>query len=568
MFLLVSAAALGCLALGYQLSCTALSTGDASPGLEDTPPQSPTPNPDTGQTPGSNPGSAPVPGSTPVPNPSTLAGNCPGQPDQPSSGQLGRPVLRTSFGTGGGWFGSPQALDVNGDGKPELIASGDGVTAYTQDGKTLWHAALSGRCFAGAVLANLDGKGLPEVVAGDAQGTIRAWKALDGTPLTGWPYTVANGAGGNEIRALAAADLDRDGADEVVAFSQLTDSGNLPTKYLLEGNGKVMPGWPQYAAKDPFACTWCGGFNQNIAVADLDSNGVMDVVFNQDVFYQSVFDAKGKPRPVSSLFTDCGSPLAHWGQVKAYLPQAAEGQRNCGAFEKILEFTFSPPTVADLDHDGQLEILSVPNSHDPGDLGTTPGSALTVYNPDRTPRAGFAPYKQSDPGRSLYPGEGGVTEFTPTATAANFTGDSRLEILVTQLDGVARLYDAAGKELWKTPYSKVQNSVVTEPLVADLDQDNVPEAILLVTYPDEMKSTLIVLGGKAGDKRLELDLPFRAVAAPLLADIDNDQALELVFSAQGQAPGIYLYDWPGTKPNCLLWPQGRGNPGHTGSYRR
>jgi len=58
------------------------------------------------------------------------------------------------------------------------------------------------------------------------------------------------------------------------------------------------------------------------------------------------------------------------------------------------------------------------------------------------------------------------------------------------------------------------------------------------------------------------------VAEPLLADIDNDQALELVFSAQGQAPGIYLYDWPGTKPNCLLWPQGRGNPGHTGSYRR
>jgi hypothetical protein len=67
--------------------------------------------------------------------------------------------------------------------------------------------------------------------------------------------------------------------------------------------------------------------------------------------------------------------------------------------------------------------------------------------------------------------------------------------------------------------------------------------------------------------RLSFALPFPTIASPLLGDIDGDDELELVFSSEAWSPSIHVYDWPGTTDDCLIWPQGRGDPQHTGSLR-
>jgi len=495
-----------------------------------------------------------------------LPGSCPGQPDTPSPSTLAQPQPRISFGSGGGYRGSPQVIDADGAGDLDILASEfDRVVAYTATGAEIWQQPIHGRNFSGVVLADLDGQGRPEVLAGDNQGWVHAFTA-DGQIVPGWPVQVHMGA---DVRSLAAADIDGDGDDEVIVFSSLTDQGSQPNMYIYDGGGTVVSGWPHYDGPgDPVtgnACDWCGGFNQNIAVGDLDSDGTLDLVFTQDRYSVSVFDVAGAPRMTDPSFDWCGDGLPlHWGEIRTYIPHTAEFSVICDDHDQILEYTYSPPLIADLDHDGTAEVIAVPNIEDSGDIGPIAGSALTVHQPDRTHRSGFAPYKTS--GASLYPGEGSWHEVNPVAVAANLWGDAEVEILAVHLDGTIRQYTANGTQMWTWTWSTTPNCLATEPLIADLDGDRFPEAILVVSCPDNGESTLTVLGGD-GYPRTSVTLPFPTIAAPLLTDLEGDGDLELLFSSEAWSPSIHVYDWPGTSDDCLIWPQGRGDPAHSGWLR-
>ena len=129
-------------------------------------------------------------------------------------------------------------------------------------------------------------------------------------------------------------------------------------------------------------------------------------------------------------------------------------------------------------------------------------------------------------GVSISQGEGTFHEINPTVVAANFVGGPTHELLVMHLDGTARFYDTGGKKLWRHTYATEAECKATEPLVADLDGDRVPETIFVVTCPNSAPSTLIVLGAEGGGSaRLAMKLPFVTIASPLLADIDDDPEL-------------------------------------------
>lgn len=494
-----------------------------------------------------------------------FAGSCPGQPTQPSPAPIDPPTLRIAFGTHGGHRGSPQLLDADGDGDLDVISAENAqVSAYDLEGTVLWQGPLASRSYSGVILADIDGNPGQEVVAADGVGAIHVWEA-HGPPLTGWPVQLEGHA---EIRTLAAADLDGDGADEIVVMSTLNPVSVPETMVVLDGDGAVLAGWPRYVVGDPdlgLACPDCGGFNLNVAIADLEGDGTLDLVFTQDANSISIFDATGTPRSVHGSFDDCGGGNTHhWGEIQSFVPHAAEADVTCGGASQIIEFTYSPPLVADLEHDGSAEIIAVGNLEDPGSSGDFVGSALVVYQHARQHRPGFAPYHQSD--GTITAGEGVAYIPSPTAVAANLQGNPELEVLALHVDGSLRCFDASGSELWSHVWAIGADCVATEPLVADLDGDRVPEVILVATCPDQQTSDLTVLGG-AGDVRLEYELDFSTIATPLLADVDGDGGVEILFSSEDFFDTIRVYDWAGVDDGCLIWAQGRGDERNQGWLR-
>ena len=489
----------------------------------------------------------------------SLPGRCPGQPDTPAPADIAEIVFVREYGGWGGYRGSP--LVVSDGSAPLVVDSAFGsVTAHGVDGGEAWSNAIDGRNYGGCIRADLDGDGTDWIAAADNSGSVYVW-STDGAARAGWPFRVHLDA---DVRSLAAADMDGDGGDEIVVFSSLTDNPPgepNPNMYILDGDGSVLAGWPHYRESDPYeanACIWCGGFNMNIALADVDGGG-MDAVFTQDRYSVSIFHLDGTPVMTSADFSWCGDPAPlHWGEIRTYIPCTAEFSVVCDAHDQILEFTYSPPLVADIDDDTTAEVIAVPNSEEP--VGTTTGSALTVFAPDRTHKPGFAPYHLSGPDVT----SGAPHEVCPSAVAADFTGEhDGLEILAVHLDGTLRLYSATGEELWQVAYA-TSACLCTEPVVADLDGDRVPEAAVFVNCGDSEPTTLMVVDG-AGDERLVQDLPFATIAAPTLTDLDADGELDVLLQAVSGASAVKHYRWPGATPDCLIWPTARGDHSHTGS---
>ena len=246
------------------------------------------------------------------------------------------------------------------------------------------------------------------------------------------------------------------------------------------------------------------------------------------------------------------------------VPFDAEFDVTCATASQVIEFSFSPPLLADLEHDGNAEIIAMGNLEDPSAPGPLTGSALVVYQGSRQQRPGFVPYHQS--GASLYTEEGDWHTASPSVVAGNLQGNPELELLAVHLDGTARLYDASGTELWSWTWATEEDCQCTEPLIADLDGDRVPEAILVSSCPGASASTLTVLGGE-GDVRLTFGLDFPTIATPTLADVDGDHQPELLLVNDDGYHTVRVYDWPGVDDACLIWPQGRGDPQHTGWLR-
>ncbi len=475
------------------------------------------------------------------------------------------------------WKASPALVDINGDGALDIVAARHSVLyAYQGDGTPLWQTAWAhsasdspehggSRMWASPVVADFDCDGDVEIAVGsDADSDSNVNVAVydhQGELLPGWPQHFG---GSDEVRSIAAADVDGDAAPEVLVNK--TSSG--PTTAVYELNGAMADGWPQVSDScnpEPPAeeCWDFGGYNQNIGAGDLDGDGTLDVVSSYDAIGFGVFHGDGTPFPTDESFTDRVITA-----VEAY-HDLALSQQGWGTGDRS-EFTYSPPVVADIDADGDMEIVLV-GDHEHSSDTTNQGVTTWVINHDMTRPAGWESPKDSGPPLHLDVDLGqNIVKTEPAPAVADLDGEPGLEIVVPAYDGLLYAYGPGGDVLWTYEFGSTSSPYTgaSEALIVDLNGDASPE-ILFNTYSSgapgepETPAHLIVLDA-AGTELHRVELFGRgSMAAPSVANLDDDDELELVISLKdtlgsGEG-GVQIWDLPGSRDNCVLWGTGRGS---------
>ena len=343
----------------------------------------------------------------------------------------------------------------------------------------LWTDATSSRYYAAPLIADLDGDGTQEIVVGNlVRWQLEVYNA-DGTLRPGWPQVLKA-----EVKAAGAvADLDGDGKLEVVVGDT---RGYL---HAFRHDGQPLPGWPIKIG--PADASY--RILARPALADLTGDGRPEVILALSDGKLYVFGADGNLLP--------GWPVS--------IGDAADTYGN-HVFD-------SSPVVADLDGDGQLEIV----------VGAYDKHAY-AYQANGTLAWTFA--------------TGDVVLATP---AVGDIDPSRpgLETVIASGDRFVYLLDKDGQQVWKRPTGWIIRS---SPLVADIDHDG---ALEIVVGSDDHK-----VWAWHGDGSLVAGWPQTTGAAvassPVAADVDGDGQVEIVVGSDDarlyawKADGSLVGGWP------------------------
>ena len=498
----------------------------------------------------------------------------------PSAPPVQAPILKWAYGgcysswCETGWYSSPAVADVNGDGKNEVIASAYSLWALNGDtGSLIWRAGTTAqRTWPGVVVADIDKDGAQEIVIAQSGGLVSVYR-LNGTLK--WQKTIDGGKG--EFRGLLVADLDGNNSTLEVVVTRAY--GSAKNTWVLDSAGNIRAGWPQLPADNNNANGYAWGvYNANAAAGDINNDGKLELVVPSDVHYINAYKPDGSPVAVNSTVYPGKS---WWGQVGIWESLVPE-QRGWGACDGTrvesyrANFADGPAVIADLNSDGQREIVATGNMYDCY-LGYPPSQYIGafIFNPDRT-RFNTGGYdwhmNPVDTGKPLSEDYSVIETAEANPVVADLDGDGKKEILYASYDGRLHAFWLDKTEHGSWPYSVYKPAegfyrFASEPLVADLNNDGKAEVIFTswTQHGSHQNGKLHILSWD-GKPLFELDLPAPrstsvdwngGMAAPTLANIDSDPDLELIVNTAYS--GVVAYDLPGTASAVIQWGTGRGS---------
>lgn len=476
-----------------------------------------------------------------------------------------------------GWYSSPAVVDLDGDGDVEVI--GGLYSLFLLDGATGTQIKsidpAGSRAWSDIAVADIDNDGDLEVVSVHST-TIHVW---DHNLNLVWSRQPVDG---NELRSLALFDLDYNVDLEIMVAS----TRSYDQWFVYEHNGNLRAGdWPQHSPDSVTNGYASGCFNQNISAGDMNKDGLVEIIGSNDTHYTAAFYPNGSQVPANKIYKTLpdGTPKP-WSLVGMHVSHEVDlrGYADCGTDHRP-NFAHSPPTLADLDNNGLLELVLVGNVYN---CGTSPYTSLYempfIFNQDRT-RWSNASYNWTEipiPDGLAAPRmeDYDIIESShPVPVVADLDGDGIKEILYPSYDGRMHAYWLDKSEHGNWPYSVTRSNedflrFASAPVIADLDNDGRAEVIFASWVEKDTNQTgYLHILDYLGNPLYAVKLPDAfgsptwngVLASPTLANIDSDADLEVVLTSAHS--GFLAYDLPGTANARVLWATGRGNLLRSGS---
>ena len=412
------------------------------------------------------------------------------------------------------WFrGSPICMDVNGDGRNEIIQSlldyyqySGFIYAWTEDGNSLpnWPVETGYYWPTSTAVGDIDGDGDYEVVAAcQEDGVVLAFHVESGQIVSGWPVSAGYWYGYITAPPVLA-DLDGDGDSEVLIA---LDMESTDTDGLLALQGDGTPLWERrYTTAVP------------LSVADFNRDGKVEIALTGL--------GPGLSRAYAFILDNQGQQIAKW---RSGGPQGT--------------------AVGDIDNDGKTEMIFCTEQ----EVMAVRMDGSTVWKT-----------KTADPldtagGLCIADLDGnGLSEVYVTTLIITDEGEGGDGFRFTRVYG----FDHKGKLLTANDYPKTIMGDPTQcvPLAGDIDGDG-------------QKDLIVGLGGEPlmawkADGSITPGFPMLNLApdlgvTPTIADLDQDGCLEIMAPADDYR--FYVLDLPAAySPALIDWGMSRRDPQNSG----
>ena len=222
--------------------------------------------------------------------------------------------------------------------------------------------------YASPVLVDMDGDGKLELIQAAFDGNIYIFHS-DGTPLDGWPVAIHASKVAKRDRILttpAVADFNGDGIPDLLTGSneEIGGGGEAGPVFLVDGRGTktplspFMPDWPLSITSAYLFPIVAQGVDASPAAVDLNGDGKPDALIQGNISPPYVFPLDpgvqtGFDDPPNKLPLRPGDPITTSG----FDPTSIFGANTQATRPDTMFPLLSQPAVGDLDQDGVPDII-------------------------------------------------------------------------------------------------------------------------------------------------------------------------------------------------------------------